>query len=133
MDGQTELKVMILDGAYRRLEAGKSRTYSGICSAIECEIDSIYGVGGIGIYRRELLSYIEKSLRGWFIYPAYLTQEACFDIKSIEDFKRGRLAWIDAMIAALRAGEPLPDRPSLPSDFVPRAADGAIVTRKFQL
>lgn len=32
-------------------------------------------------------------------------------------FKRGRLAWIDAMIAALEKGERLPEKPSLPSDY----------------
>lgn len=32
-------------------------------------------------------------------------------------FKEGRLAWIDAMIAALEKGEELPDTPSLPSDY----------------
>lgn len=66
----------------------------------------------------ELCIYIEDTLEE-SCYPTWLgrkREEYALEYKS-EVFKRGRLAWIDAMIAALEKGEPLPEKPSLPSDY----------------
>lgn len=131
MDERDEVKVALLDGAYRRLEVGRNTIYNGICCAIMGETDGTNPAQTKAA--EQLLWHIQKTLGRYEVYPDWLMREAYFDIKSAEDFKRGRLAWIDAMIAALRAGEPLPEHPSLPSEFVARAADGAIVTRKFSI
>lgn len=130
MDERDELKVQALEFSYRRLCSFTSHRHMGICNGIEIFCRAR---GDLRSIRNSLLADIQPKLGSWVFYPDWLVREAYFDIKSLEDFKRGRLAWIDAMIAALRAGEPLPEHPSLPSDFVPRAADGAIVKRKFSI
>ena len=135
MDERDELKVALLDGAYRRLSSLASNHYNGICTALIASACDYPGLVRpfVEAAKLEITVYIQARLGRWAMYPDWLLKEAYFDIKSQEDLKRGRLAWIDAMIAALRAGEPLPERPSLPAEFVPRAADGAIVTRKFSI
>lgn len=68
-----------------------------------------------------LCDYIEETLCGAF-YRAWLDRHCheffiASNARRKEMLRAARLAWIDAMIAALEKGEPLPEKPSLPEDY----------------
>lgn len=124
MNERDELTVLMLDIAYRHIERWPHRLYHGVCEGIvngrtELSLSS-YGVKRCVDIESELLFYVNKALGRFELYPRWLIDVAHFNVKKESEFKMGRLAWIEDMIAAVRAGEPLPDRPSLPSDFKPR-------------
>lgn len=68
-----------------------------------------------------LCDYIEDALMG-ASYRAWLTRHcqeyaAATPSESRDMERAARLAWIDAMIAALENGEELTEKPSLPEDY----------------
>lgn len=123
MDHLTAVKIELLEGAYRHLN--KTHTYFvqvGICWGLEVEANRrrdrkvLENFDPPCIARRELTAYITRALGCSTFYYGWLGNiHGIHD--GYEEIRRGRLAWIDAMIAALEKGEPLPEKPSLPSDY----------------
>lgn len=69
-----------------------------------------------------LVYYIEETLKE-DCYSTWLFLQTRADVHLLPQAEKrrlgrnGRLAWIDAMIAALEKGERLPEKPSLPYDY----------------
>lgn len=127
MDQITAIKIELLEGAYKRLDRiNRERVTIGICECLESAATELrhrdgilYGIGPHYEAAHALFQHIGFTLSPWSFYQQWLSQEGG-EYASYAAIRRGRLAWIDAMIAALREGRELPDTPSLPSDYKPR-------------
>lgn len=138
MDHLTEVKIELLEKAYRRVDAfNPDHVNLGICYALSAEASkrqaeecTASNVGASFSAMKEICDYISRAMSPDIFYHAWLMHN--HDLTGgLEGIKRGRLAWIDAMIAALREGRPLPDKPSLPSDYKPRPEPVAV--RQFNI
>lgn len=123
MDNLTAVKIELLENAYKGLEVFRiSKIEAGICWVLQKAADKLGNFDHVMQAHVELHLYIERTLGNYGFYHSWLWNEAKkVDPGFSEDaIRRGRLAWIDAMIAALREGRELPATPSLPSDYKPR-------------
>lgn len=130
MDQKTEVMIDMLDRAYRHLQAIRvERLHIGICACLSAASDRMQREIGedVAVVVREahadLYSYLSGTLAVFIFYHDWVlkTEPIALGLPvTYTKFRHGRLAWIDAMIAALRDGRELPATPSLPSDYKPR-------------
>lgn len=139
MDRKTQFQIDALEASYQWLGKVSVDDWSvGLCAAIhEFKRNALTNDWSsrdeIREWTLELYNHIWRALGQYPFYQSWLFNATRFNCPGDEGvcIRHGRLAWIDAMIAALKEGRPLPEKPSLPSDYKPRPEP--VAARQFNI